>query len=94
MFEPSEERASRLNLKRNADGQPICLCIKNCLKNICMCQRKNLSCSKYCKCSAAVCTNRHSPVSVLFAIGKYLITCLTLIVNWKDIFMNMHSCLM
>lgn len=77
MFEPSEERANRLNLKRNADGQPMCLCIKNCLKNICMCQKKNLSCSKYCKCSAAVCTNRHSPVSVFFALGKCLITCLT-----------------
>uniref|UniRef100_A0A2S2NYZ2 Chromosome-associated kinesin KIF4 n=1 Tax=Schizaphis graminum TaxID=13262 RepID=A0A2S2NYZ2_SCHGA len=61
MFEPSEERANRLNLKRNAEGQPMCLCIKNCLKNICMCQKKNLSCSKYCKCSAAACTNRHSP---------------------------------
>ncbi|CAI6344212.1 unnamed protein product [Macrosiphum euphorbiae] len=61
MFEPSEERENRLNLKRNAEGHPMCLCIKNCLKNICMCQKKNLSCSKYCKCSAAVCTNRHSP---------------------------------
>ncbi|XP_050420539.1 chromosome-associated kinesin KIF4 [Adelges cooleyi] len=60
LFDKSEERLNRLNLKRNADGQPMCLCIKNCLKNICMCHKKNMSCSKYCKCSAAVCTNRSS----------------------------------
>lgn len=67
MFEPSEESSNRFNLKRNAEGQQMCLCIKNCLKNICMCQKKNISCSKYCKCSIAVCTNRHhSPVSFLF----------------------------
>jgi len=40
MFEPSEECANRLNLKRNVEGQHMCLCIKNCLKNICMCQKK------------------------------------------------------
>ncbi|XP_050544001.1 chromosome-associated kinesin KIF4 [Daktulosphaira vitifoliae] len=60
MFEKSDERLNRMNFKRNAEGHPMCLCIKNCLKNICMCYKKSMSCSKYCKCSEAVCTNRHS----------------------------------
>lgn len=73
MFDPSEDRVNRLNLKRNAEGYQMCLCIKNCLKNICMCQKKNMPCSKYCKCSATVCTNRHSPVSYYFSINIYYI---------------------
>lgn len=68
MFEPSEEHSNRLNLKRHAEGQSLCLCIKNCLKNICMCQKKNMSCSIYCKCSATACTNRHSPVSLIYSL--------------------------
>ncbi|XP_025416785.1 chromosome-associated kinesin KIF4-like [Sipha flava] len=62
MFEPSFDQENRVNLKRNAKGESMCLCIKNCLKNICSCQKKNKSCSKYCKCSISVCNNRCSPV--------------------------------
>lgn len=73
MFESSFDQENRVNLKRNANGESMCLCIKNCIKNICSCQKKNKSCSKYCKCSISVCANRHSPVSFMIFILKIFI---------------------
>lgn len=73
MFEAPYDQENRLNLKRNAKGESMCLCIKNCIKNICSCQKKNMSCSKYCKCSISVCINRHSPVSFIISILKIFI---------------------